>query len=57
MTNRTALRQLRILEKVDNIERNEMLADLKRKEYEFCDCGALLLTEQEQRDEICRECI
>ena len=38
-------------------EKREMLADLKREEFIYCDCGNLLLTEQEQRDEICRECL
>ena len=40
-----------------NSEKREMLADLKKDEFAYCDCGNLLLTEQEQRDKICEECI
>ena len=25
--------------------------------YDYCDCGNLLVSEQEQRDGICRDCI
>jgi len=40
-----------------NSEKIEALADLKKDDYSYCGCGNLLTTEQEQRDEVCRECV
>ena len=38
----------------------EFMKDVKKRkeiDYEYCNCGNLLLTESEQRYSICKECV
>ena len=46
-------------EESQEFDRDLMKAVKKRKEieYKYCNCGNLLLTESEQRDDICRQCL